>query len=98
LEQSEWYERQSGSKLANRWDKAVTSTLLRVLQNPHSGPLCSFKSEELRDIRRIAIAGFPKHLLFYQSNEQELLILRIVHGARDLENLFKAASGEIIRD
>ena len=34
------------------------------------------------------IPGFPKHLIFYQVRKNEVLILRIVHGARDLESLF----------
>lgn len=88
LEQAEWYQHQSGYRLAKRWDDAVTFTLLRILQNPQSGPCCSFKSEELQDIRRIPVAGFRKHLVFYRFYEQELLIVRIVHGARDLESLF----------
>ena len=30
LEQAEWYEAQADQKLAKRWEKAVTSTLLRI--------------------------------------------------------------------
>ncbi len=37
--------------------------------------------------KRRAIPGFPKHLLFYQFDEAGVLVLRIVHGARDLEGL-----------
>jgi plasmid stabilization system protein ParE len=31
---------------------------------------------------------FPKHLVFYQAGGGEILILWVVHGARDLESLF----------
>jgi len=34
------------------------------------------------------IARFPKHLIFYRAENREILILRVVHGARDPENLF----------
>jgi plasmid stabilization system protein ParE len=34
------------------------------------------------------VAGFTKFLIFYLSREGETLILRVVHGARDLESLF----------
>jgi len=88
LEQADWYEDQADSKLAERWEKAVTAALLRVLGNPRSGSLCRFKSEELRDVRRAFIKGFPKHLVFYRFRDKELFVLRIVHGARDLESLF----------
>jgi toxin ParE1/3/4 len=52
------------------------------------GPLCHFKAEELLDVRRALVAGFPRHLVFYRFHDKELFILRVVHGARDLESLF----------
>jgi toxin ParE1/3/4 len=87
LEQAEWYSEQSGPALARRWDRAVTSAILGVAVHPAAGTLCAFRSPELRDVRRSLIPGFPKHLLFYRFREGEVLILRVVHGARDLERL-----------
>ena len=89
LEQADWYQGQSDQKLAKRWETAVTSILLRILKNPRAGSPCSFKSEELYNVRRMSVAGFPKHLVFYQFQGGEILILRIVHGARDLESLLR---------
>ena len=88
LEQAEWYEVQADLKLAKRWERAVTSTLLRILRAPNAGSPCSFRAPELRTARRVAVSGFPKHLVFYQPHGDEVIVLRIVHGARDLENLF----------
>jgi toxin ParE1/3/4 len=88
LEQADWYIAKSGHPLAKRWDKAVTATVLRALRNPASGKACSFRTPELRDVRRLPIGGFPKHLLFYQVRRAKLVVLRVVHGARDLETLF----------
>jgi plasmid stabilization system protein ParE len=48
----------------------------------------AFQSIDLRDVRRMTIAGVPKHLLFYTLRETDVFILRVVHGARDLQNLF----------
>jgi len=87
LEQADWYQGQSDRKLASRWESAVTSILLRISGNPRSGSPCSFKSEELHNVCRMSVAGFPKHLVFYQIQGREILVLRIVHGARDLESL-----------
>jgi toxin ParE1/3/4 len=87
LEQADWYETQSGVSLGERWGKAVTSAVLRIVKNPNAGTPCTFQSSELRGLRRTAIAGFPKHLIFYRIQEEEVFILRIVHGARDLERL-----------
>lgn len=88
LEQANWYENQSGDELASRWEAAVTSSLFTILQSPIIGTPCRFKSEALADIKRTPVEGFPKHLIFYRIKPRELLVLRIVHGARDLEKLF----------
>lgn len=88
LDQSDWYLAQSGRPLALRWEKAVTSAVSRLISRPAAGTPCTFESPELRGLRRTAIHGFPKHLLFYQFYDKEVFVLRIVHGARDLERLF----------
>ena len=87
VEQAEWYSSQSGTALAGRWERAVTSAILRVVSRPTTGAPCTFRSSELRDVRRMAIRGFPKHLLFYRVDSGEIFVLRVVHGARDLERL-----------
>jgi toxin ParE1/3/4 len=88
LEQADWYSAQSGRKLARRWDKAVRSAVSQVVRRPATGALCTFRTENLRAVRRTSIAGFPKHLLFYKFDDNEVFVLRVVHGARDLERLF----------
>ena len=88
VEQADWYEQQSGGELARRWERAVTSAVLRIMQHPRAGAISSFQHPELSNVRRVLIPGFPKHLIFYQVRKNGILILRIVHGARDLENLF----------
>jgi toxin ParE1/3/4 len=65
----------------------VTSAVLRIVETPGAGALCDFKSTALRGLRRISLAGFPKHLLFYEFKEKKILVLRVLHGARDLESL-----------
>jgi toxin ParE1/3/4 len=87
LEQATWYEHQSGIALANRWDKAVTSAILRILDAPQSGSPCSFRAPELVGLRRKTLIGFPKHLLFYTFQGDEVFVLRVLHGARDLDSL-----------
>jgi len=87
LEQADWYDEQSGSKLAQRWENAVTFTVLRIAKNPRAGALCRFAAEELHDVRRVSVAGFPRHLLFYRFREDKVFVLRVIHGARDIEGL-----------
>ncbi|MGA7079761.1 MAG: type II toxin-antitoxin system RelE/ParE family toxin [Terriglobales bacterium] len=88
VEQADWYEEKSDRKLAERWSKAVTSAVRRILRNPWLGAPCRFSPAELRDVRRARVSGLPKHLVFYRVEGNDVLILRVLHGARDLESLF----------
>jgi plasmid stabilization system protein ParE len=87
-EQADWYQQRSGHALARRWADEVTCALIRIEKNPRSGARCNFIADELRGIRRMPIGGFPRHLILYRAAETEIRILRVVHGARDLESLF----------
>jgi plasmid stabilization system protein ParE len=66
----------------------VVASIERVAENPQLGASCNFDEDELHGIRRISITGFAKHSAFYQVGKRELIILRVAHGARDLESLF----------
>ena len=88
LEQADWYLAQSGRSLALRWERAVASAIKDVVRGPAVGSPCTFASVELQDVRRVLIPKFPKHLLFYRFTKEEVFVLRVVHGARDLEKLF----------
>lgn len=88
VEQADWYQHRSGEELAMRWESEVVSALIRIEKNPRSGAKGSFRAKELQDIRRMPIEGFPKHLIFYRAEEAAIIILRVVHGARDLDTLF----------
>jgi toxin ParE1/3/4 len=87
LEQADWYSAQSERSVAKRWEKAVWLAISLVLRRPAAGAPCAFRSSSLQGVRRTNITGFPKHLLFYRFNDDEVFVLRVVHGARDLERL-----------
>lgn len=38
-------------------------------------------------MRRLSEEEFPKHLIFHQARKGEILILRVVHSARDRESV-----------
>ena len=88
LEQADWYAAQAGRRLAKRWEKSVKSAISNAVKRPGAGAPCTFGVPELRNIKHLTIPGFPKHLLFYRFDDDEIFVLRVVHGARDLEKLF----------
>jgi hypothetical protein len=56
---------------------------------PERGAPCRFRSPALAGLRWIFVPGFPKHMVFYRyfSQEQLLQIVKVAHGARNLETL-----------
>lgn len=86
-EQADWYEQCSDYALSRRWENEITAALIRIEKNPRSCAKCGFSADELQGIRRMPIAGFPRHLIFYRAEKEKIKVLRVVHGARDLESL-----------
>jgi plasmid stabilization system protein ParE len=92
LNQSLYYREQSPSDgaLTARWEDAVTKTIISLLSMPERGAECHFQKLELRGLRRVAVQGFSKHLVFYlyKKDVQLVRIVDVLHSARDLSSLF----------
>lgn len=88
LEQANWYAEQANEQLAVKWERAITATILSIVDYPQAAPISNFKSPDLVEIRRISVQNFPRHLIFYRVTESAVLILRVLHGARNIESLF----------
>jgi len=54
----------------------------RIVENPQAAPLRSELGEGIR------MAVFERYLIFYRQMDDALLIVRILHGARDIQELF----------
>ena len=89
VEQAEYYEAQSGTALAARWESAVADTILSLQSFPERGARRTWREPLLEGLRSISIAGFPSHLLFYLCDREssELRVVHVLHGARDLKDL-----------
>ncbi len=86
-EQSNYYLAKSGEPLAMRW-RAVVNAAIRSLRTfPERGAPCHFTKSFLRDVRRLPIKGFPRHLVMYRYDREsgEVFILNVIHAARDIE-------------
>jgi toxin ParE1/3/4 len=94
VEQSDYYRQVAGAAVADRWELAAAEAFRSLLHNPERGAACRFRNAALKDLRWILMPGFPRHLLFYRYNADEeiLLIVQVLHGARDIEVLLKEDS------
>ncbi len=89
VEQADYYRQASDLALAQRWESAAERAVHSLLSWPERGTLCRFRSPSLAGLRWICISGFSKHMVFYRHLPQEraILIVQILHGARDLETI-----------
>ena len=87
VEQADYYEQAADLALAQRWESAVEQAVNSLLSWPERGTPCRFRSPALTGLRWIFIPGFPKHMIFYRYllQSQAILVVHVLHGARDLE-------------
>jgi len=58
--------------------------------NTELGPLRTFGRIDLSGLRSLPVQGFEKHLVFYRPPKEGIEVVRVLHGARDLDLLFDA--------
>jgi plasmid stabilization system protein ParE len=84
-QQFEWYAVQASWEIADRYLDAVEATGKLLDQHPQLGPVAGFSHPRLRDWRFIVVfRPFQKHILFYETNGNNVLLRRAMHGHRDL--------------
>ncbi len=75
--------------LADRFVRSVEQTAQKLARNPELGRSRAFRAA--RNVRAWAVSHFPKHIIFYRAATLHggVEIIRILHGARDLDALFR---------
>jgi toxin ParE1/3/4 len=88
LEQFLYLADQAMAAVAERYFTAVERTCARLAEQPHSGTPYDSGTPRLEGMRRVPVSGFMAYLLFYIPRGRGIEVVRIFHGARDIENLF----------
>jgi toxin ParE1/3/4 len=73
---------------ASRFLDQLEQTLKLLAQNPEYGQLCQFKASAAAGMRVWQVDGFPNHLVFYRAVHDGVHVVRVLHGARDLDSVF----------
>jgi len=79
--------------LPDRFVDAVENTaqfLARVSETSVIGTLYESDDPACQNIRLWQVKGFSKYLIFYRVENSTLKILRVLHGARDYQNLMES--------
>jgi toxin ParE1/3/4 len=72
-----------------RFLRAAEETFLDLAGMPGMGVATSFGDLGDRNLRRWRIRGFENFLIFYRPLEDGVEVLRVLHGAREIERLFE---------
>lgn len=91
-EQFEYLSDQS-LELALRFLDSAWATLDWLLGHPAAGTPYIPLSSQTAGIRRWPIRNFPKYLVYYLPNPEGIDILRVLHGARDVDTAPMDAEG-----
>jgi plasmid stabilization system protein ParE len=93
IEQADYYQHASDASLSQRWEVAVDAALRSLQRLPGRGAPCRFHAPALAGMRWISIPDFPRHMIFYRhsSAERTILIVQVLHGARNLQQILKDA-------
>jgi len=78
---------------ALRFFDAVEHTLGGLAEMPGKGKRREFADERLSGLYSYSIDGFPNHLIFYTFDDRRLLVIAVLHGARDLPRALEERLG-----
>lgn len=73
---------------ARRFLGAVHKTFEFLAENPGAGPLYRIDDPEMPAMRKWSVKGHSQYLVFYRASNNGVTILRVIHGSRDIPNLF----------
>ena len=71
--------------IADRFLDAAEETISRLAERPPIDRICQFREGPLRGLRRWAIRGYVNYIVFYHVRDYGIEIVRVLHGARDID-------------
>lgn len=84
-----WYAENAGIEIADRFLQDADNTLNLLSTQPESGSSFFARKPELQGMRCFPVSdGFEKILLFYFPLQDGVDLVRVIHGSRDLEQLW----------
>jgi plasmid stabilization system protein ParE len=80
-----WLKNQAGADVAERWYQELLATIEDLERHPHLGrKRPDLKPEGIRSWR---IKQFPRWLIFYTAEDENLILLRVRYGMMDIARI-----------
>jgi len=81
------YTVSASHSVARRFLVQAEATFLRLAKMPGIGTRYNPDEPLYADLRDFPISRFPKYIVFYRPMEAGVELIRVLHGARDLDGL-----------
>ena len=75
--------------VGERFVEQTQHTLALLAEAPGIGRPRDFDNPHLKGLRSWPVRGFRSYLIFYRPTEAGIAVLRVLHGARDLESILE---------
>jgi toxin ParE1/3/4 len=75
-------------EVAARFVDAAEETFRFLAENREAGQLCHFADPRLAGMRVWRMEHFRNHLVYFRPTNDGVEIIRVLHGARDVEAVF----------
>ncbi len=80
---------------AEHFLELAEATFSQILIVPRIGKSVDFVSVRMGEVRQWRMKIFQDYLVFYRVQEEQIEILRVLHGSRDLEGILSTLDEEI---
>lgn len=90
IEHIDYLQDQASTEVALRFIDAAEQALERLSEQPAIGAQREFANPRLAGIRMWPVPEFSRYLIFYQHNDDEIRVLRVLHSSRDITSLFSS--------
>ena len=73
---------------SDRFLEAIKGAYHQIAENPGIGTLRDYGQPDLQGMRMWRVSEFPRTLIFYLADEPDLLILRVLNGTMNINEIF----------
>lgn len=87
LNQFVYFLDQGALPAAEKFLEAVKETVSKILERPSMGAPKRLKNFRFKGLRKWSVSGFDVIQIYYLVAHDEIQILRVLHGKRDVDRL-----------
>jgi toxin ParE1/3/4 len=80
---------------AEQFLELAEATFAQISIVPRIGKSVDFVSDRMGEVRQWRVKNFQDYLVFYRVQDEQIEILRVLHGSRDLEGILSTLDEEI---